>query len=214
MPFIAVTPEDTDYEIDVPVLGKFPMDWDVFMVTEDSLEVKLFDAVLDCLDQRWGVDDAHIHSMGFSLGGITTDMLANMRGEELASVATYSGGYWSTPGNVDPLLEAFIQWPPYTVQNEYAQLFLHGGPADSFPLGITSLQFDEFAAADATLLNALGHDIIMCDHGQGHTAPGPGMGGDKLIQFFADHPLGTTDSPYADGLPGDFADYCAFQGKT
>lgn len=215
MPFIAITPEDTDFILDVPLPGLPPMDWEVFAVDPTSnRELALFDAVLACVDERWGVDPEHVHSMGFSLGGILTDMLVSSRSDVIASVATYSGGYWNNPANVDAFLGTAVMWPEYAVEQGYAQLLLHGGPTDLFDLGVLQLHFDQYAEADATFLGEHGHDTIVCAHGQGHSAPVPGMGADRLIEFFADHPYGTTDSPYAAGLPGSFADYCEFRGKA
>lgn len=210
MPFIGVTPEDTDFMLD---LIPQSLDWEVFAVEEMNREVALYDEVIDCLDQRYGVDFDHVHSMGFSLGSILTDMLATMRGEELASVATYSGGYWNNSENVAGLLGSVVSWPEHSVTNTYPQLFLHGGETDTFGVAVLTLQFNQFAESDVAFLNARGHDAVICDHGGGHTAPPADMGPQRLIEFFADHPLGTTDSPYASGLPGNYADYCTFSGK-
>ena len=86
-PFIAVTVEDTDY-----LMFNFPLDWAVFEVDENNKEARLFDEVLACIDARWGVDEDHVHATGFSIGSICVDMLCTLRGEQIASVATYSGG--------------------------------------------------------------------------------------------------------------------------
>jgi predicted esterase len=214
MPFIGVTPEDTNFTLSVPLAGDFPVDWEVFQVNEGNREVALFDTLLECLDERFGVDPERVHSMGFSLGSIVTDMLATLRGEQLASVATYSGIYWNNPANVGTLLGMVVSWPAYAVENRYAQLFLHGGTADLYDMSVIQLHFDQAAVNDSTMLRGLGHDTILCDHGLGHTVPS-GMYADKIVEFFADHPLGTEVSPYNDdGLPGDFADYCAFLPQT
>ena len=214
MPFIGVTPEDSGYVLSVPLAGDFPVDWEVFQIVDGNREVALFDAVLACLDERYGVDHDRVHSMGFSLGSIVTDLLATVRGEQLASVATYSGIYWSNPVNVGALLGMIVSWPGYAVENRYTQLFLHGGTTDLYDMSVVQLHFDQAAGNDSTMLRGLGHDTIVCDHGAGHTVPS-GMYADKLIGFFADHPLGTEVSPYNDdGLPGDFADYCEFLPKT
>jgi dienelactone hydrolase len=215
MPFIAVTPEDTDYMLDVPIPGLPPMDWEVFAVDPtNNRELALFDAVLACIDERWGVDPEHVHSMGFSLGGILTDMLASNRSDVIAAVATYSGGYWNNPANVDAFLANAVMWPEYMVDEGYPQLLLHGGPTDLVDMVLVQLHFDAYAEADSTFLGERGHDTIVCNHGLGHTAPPPEMQADRLIEFFADHPYGTVDSPYVDGLPDDFADYCEFRSKA
>lgn len=215
MPFIAVTPEDTNFMLDIAIPGLPSMDWEVFAVDPAiNREIALFDAVLACLDERYGVDPEHVHSMGFSLGGIVTDMLASHRSDVLASVATYSGGYWNNPQNVTPLLGTAVMWPEYTADQGYTQLFLHGDTTDLFDLSLIQLQFDEYAEADSTFLRERGHDTIVCNHGGGHTVPTSTMGADRLIEFFAEHPYGTVDSPYAAGLPGSFPEYCEFRAKT
>jgi hypothetical protein len=209
MPFIGVTPEDMGYTL--PMVG-MELDWDILNVDANNKELAFFDAVLDCVDQKYGVDENHIHTMGFSLGSITSDMLGTMRGEILASIATYSGMYWNNPANVPGMLNSAINWPAYTVENDYAQLFFHGGLEDYYSLVVASLKFNEAAVSDSALLGTLGHDTIICDHGLGHTAPAPGMGPSQIIKFFADHPMGTVVSPYNDaGLPTGFSDSCVFQ---
>ncbi|MFH1437964.1 MAG: hypothetical protein ABIJ56_19810 [Pseudomonadota bacterium] len=209
MPFIGVTPEDTDFLL----AGTMIVDWDVFAVTENNKEARLFDEVLACIEERFGVDEDHVHSVGFSLGGIVTDMLATTRGEQLASLVTYSGGYWSNPVNVTGMMSMVINWPEHSVDNTYAQIFLHGGTTDLYDMSLVQLHFDQYAINDTAFLNDKGHDAVICNHGLGHTAP-PDFLYNKVIKFFADHPLGTADSPYADALPGDYPDYCEFSGKN
>jgi len=208
-PFILVTPEDTDY-----LMFNFPLDWAVFEVDENNKEARLFDEVLACVEGRWGVDENAIHLTGFSIGSICCDMLGTIRGEQIASIATYSGGYWNNPANEDPLISWAITWPEYETQNQYVQLFVHGGENDYYDLMVTGLPFYEYAANDSEWLRGLGHDTILCGHTAGHTVPFS-FRGDKLVRFFADHPLGTTTSPYASaGLPDELPDICEFLGAT
>jgi len=206
MPFIGVTPEDTDH-----VLMAVPLDWDVFKVDENNKEARLFDEVLECLDQKWGVDFDHVHTMGFSLGSVVSDMLGTIRGEMIASIATYSGGYWCNEENLLPLMGTVIKWPGYNTENAYAQLFFHGGETDTFGIMNIGLKFNEYAVNDSAFLNERGHDTIICNHDLGHTVPAD-MSTDKVLEFFAAHPLGTEVSPWrSSGLPGDYAGYCSFR---
>lgn len=211
--FILVTPEDSSFSL----YGQ-SVDWEVFVVNADTnREVRLFDEVLTCLRSKYAVDDDRIHSVGFSLGSIVTDMLGTVRGDQLASLVTYSGAYFSNPDNVATLgmLSGSVSWPAPTHSNGYAQLFLHGGVNDTYSLQVVVIHFDVFAANDAQYLNGLGHDVVICDHGQGHTAPVPGMTAVQALEFLKDHPRGVVSSPYATGgLPTDFASYCDFQPKT
>lgn len=212
-PFIGVTPEDTDYPLTVPLLGTQVFDWDVFNVSDGSIEADLFDGVVACLDERYGVDRDRIHSMGFSLGSILSDMLGTIRGEQIASIATYSGGYWSNPQNVSGLLSEVVSWPLHLTDNKYPQLFIHGGPTDTFGVaGVVQLEFSIYAVQDVDFLNTKGHDAILCEHAGGHTVPSS-MNAGTLIEFFRDHPRGTVDSPYANGLPASYSTGCSFFAK-
>jgi len=206
-PFILVTPEDTD----VTVLNVVNIDWQVHQVdAETNIEAQLFDSLLECLDERFGVDQDHVHSVGFSMGGFCTDMLGVIRGERVASLATYSGGYGSNPANEElmGLLSMVVDWPDPAHDNPYAQLMLYGGEADVYDAGLFVLNIGTASVNDTAYLNGMGHDVVLCNHGLGHTVP-MDMAGERLIEFFADHPRGVTDTPYAvDGLPSDFADYC------
>ncbi len=212
MSFILVTPEDTNHPITIPLAGTAPFDWDTFMVADDGVgnkEVALFDAVLECLDQRWGVDANHVHSAGFSLGAVTTDMLSTVRGEQLASVATWSGGYWSNPANVGVPLNSVAMWPEYDVQNPYPQLLIHGGPTDEFVViqNLYSMSFYGFALADTDFLGMRGHPLVVCDHGSGHTAPAS-VSPATVLSFFADHPLGVGTSPWVAAPPNSGLEDC------
>ena len=212
--FIAVTPEDTDHEVTIPLAGSAPFDWDTFMVEEDGAgnkEVALFDTVLACLDTRWGVDPNHVHSAGFSLGAVTTDMLSTVRGEQLASVATWSGGYWNNPENLGLALNTVASWPALDVQNPYAQLLIHGGPTDEFVVvqNVYTMSFYEFALADTGFLGSHGHPLVICDHGAGHSAPAS-VSPATVLSFFADHPLGVGASPWIDAPPASGLEDCSF----
>ncbi len=208
MPYIGVTPEDTNIQ---PPYG---MDWDNLLVNEPNQELRLYDEVLECIDQKWGVDRDHIHTMGFSAGAFMSDLLGTARGEEIASVVAFSGGYINNGENTDDVpafLSGFFGWPDYNVEHRYAQFIAHGDTTDIYgPIMGYSLKFSEFAVSDTQFLNDRGHDIILCNHGGGHDIPAS-MQNFAPIRFFADHPWEVEDSLYAtEGLPSEFPDFCEF----
>lgn len=212
MPFILVTPEDTDHPLTIPLAGRAPFDWDTFAVADQgvgNLEVELFDAVLACIDERWGVDAEHVHTAGFSLGGVTSDMLATTRGEQIAAVATWSGGYWNNPDNVGLALGSVVSWPEFAVANPYPQLIVHGGPTDEMDIvpNLYTMSFYEFALSDHAFLRDAGHGVVICAHAGGHTAPG-NVSPATVIEFFAAHPLGVGSSPWLSEPPQ--LDGCTF----
>jgi len=197
MPFIAITPEDSG----------MMFDWDIFdAANPDNREVRLFDDLLAELDKCWGVDYDHVHSTGFSFGCGISNMLGVTRGDVLASIGCYSGVYGSNPEN--SMMYAMSNWPELTTANKYAELRIHGGAADWMVL-----PFGQYAENDRTYLNADGHDVVICNHGSMHNMGPTKMHPSTIIEFFADHPMGTHDSPYAAGLPGDYPGFCEFSPK-
>ncbi len=209
-PFIAVTPEDTDVQLKTP-MGELTVDWDVFDADEGSKEVELFDAVLACVDERWGVDEDRIHSVGVSLGGVVTDYLGVVRGDQLASVASFSGGYWSNPAHDDPILSLLVSWPEEDPKPGYAQLLAHGGDDDQVRIyDSITVDFQDWAEKDADFLRSKGHEVVRCDHGQGHDVP-EALRGPGILRFLFDHPR-YASSPWSDGLPSRMPGYCSVSG--
>jgi predicted esterase len=198
--FILVTPEDTGL---MPVAG---MDWDILTVAETNREARLFDEIIKCLNQKWGIDYSHIHSIGFSAGAIATDMLGVLRGDMLASSVSYSGAYFSNDKNAN----AFTSWVSFQGTNPYTQIILHGGQSDSYNAIVTVLQFNEMAESDASYLNSLGHDVIICNHSGGHSIPkGWYPQNIGIIDFFKSHPKGIAGSPWVhESLPSFLPDTC------
>ena len=215
MPFIGVTPDSNGYTFMTQ-----DMTWDVFSVGEGATgnaDVALFDQLIECFEARYGIDEDHIHSMGFSLGGIMSDLLGTVRGDVLASIGTYSGGYFSNAANdaVLGVAASMINWPNPTHENMYGQLLCHGGTNDNFNLSVVTIQFDQLGNNDVAYLNTLGHDVIHCvnpsatQHGDLGGLPQPG----GFVEFFAAHGLGVEASPWASGLPSSGFSLCTYEAK-
>lgn len=201
--FIGVTPEDLNLQIPSGV------DWDNLNVQDGATnqEARLFDEVLRCIEGQWGVDENRVHTMGFSAGGIMSDLLGVIRGDRIASILTFSGGYFSTPENAQAL-SGFARWPAPVSTNRYAQLIAYGGTTDTFNAFILTVDFPKMGRADTAVLNAAGHDLVVCEHGGGHTVPGE-LQGAPIVRFFKAHPKGAP-SPWRGGLPGEagLPSYC------
>lgn len=198
-PFIGVTIEDSG----------MMLDWDIFDAMDpNNREARLFDELLAELDKCYGVDPDHVHTMGFSLGSAICCMLGQLRSDVIASVAGCSGGYASNPDNAIPYFAT--NWPEIGSENKYVELRLHGGILDNM-----ILPFGLYGENDRVWLNENGHDYIDCVHNSLHNMGFLFMDPANFIEFFADHPLGTYESPYAtQGLPGDFPDICTFSPKV
>lgn len=213
MPFILVTPEDNNIALPSGV------DWDILNLGNGSIEVELFDAILACIEERWGVDEDHIHLAGFSAGSITSDSIGAMRGDQIASIFTYSGAYFSdakAKADLGSMAAGFITWPEMTTTNKYVQAMMHGAEGDA---NCTSpslcdkwggsgffINFNHMARFNANYLTGMGHTVIICDHNGGHT--NLGLSSAQMLEFFRDHPRGTTVSPYATNWPENYPEYC------
>jgi len=136
-----------------------------------------------------GVDLRRIHSIGMSAGGLQTTQMSFRRSGYLASVVTFSGGLLGAA----PLQEQ---------QNKFAAMIVHGGDSDVVGIG-----FKPISEAYRDALQTNGHFAFICDHGGGHSIPQDIQPSVSL--FFADHPFGTSPSPYASALPGSFPVYCS-----
>jgi len=150
----------------------------------------LADEIIACAVDQVGIDPHRIHSVGFSAGGIHTVTMSVRRAAYLASVVSYSGGEFG------PTLA-----PDTDPDNLFAAMSVHGGPDDVYE-GVVS--FQEPSEHYADLLQMSGRFALLCDHGQGHSVPVSIQA--SVVQFFADHPWGTTPSPYLGGLPIAFPD--------
>ena len=208
MPFILVTPVSTML---TPLTDPPGLDWDQLRVAGPNREARLFDAVLRCVDMRWGVDRDRVYTAGFSAGAILSDLLGVLRGDQLAAVASFSGGYFSNPANPMTLgiARSFIAWPPLPAAHRYPQLLAYGGARDMVSLGVATARFDVFAANDIPYLRAAGHDVVECNHEMAHTVPTAMRA--QVIPFFAAHPRGRTPSAWGAALPAGMPSYCAFR---
>jgi hypothetical protein len=152
------------------------------------------DEILACALEQNLVDITHIHSAGYSAGGLQTGAMIFAKGY-LASVLCYSGGVLF-PGQLpDP-------------SNVPSMIGAHGpSGTDSFIMNLGQSTIDL-----ETTMKGLGAFVIDCqdsgDHVAGfmtqRTAVGP-----AAWQFFKDHPF-KNSKPYAKGLPAssNFPEYC------
>lgn len=170
-----------------PAAGDFPW-WLVLGSREDDLIVA--DEVLACAIEQLGVDVRRIHTAGMSAGGLQTSQMSIRRSGYIASAAPYSGGIITPPPDQEP-------------GNPLAAMIFHGGQDD-----VVVLKFQQTSELYQAAIAARGGFGFICDHGMGHSIP-QGAAQASVWQFFHDHPYGTRPSPYVDGLPKGFPEYCA-----
>jgi hypothetical protein len=154
------------------------------------------DQAVACAIQNNHMDPTHIHTAGYSAGGLQTVWMWYARSGYLASVISYSGG--STGLNTAPMQDA---------SNLPSAIVAHGA------MGSDDLILD-FAQTSATWETAIkqgGGFSIDCNDGGSHldffTKRAPGLQ-PVAFKFFQDHGFGIKPDPYAKGLPSGFPSYC------
>ena len=154
------------------------------------------DQAIACAIQNNHMDPTHIHTAGYSAGGLQTVWMWYARSGYLASVISYSGG--SAGINAAPMQDA---------SNLPSAIVAHGA------MGSDDLVLD-FAQASATWemqIKQAGGFSIDCNDGGSHldffTKRAPGLE-PVAFKFFQDHGFGVKPDPYAKGLPSGFPSYC------
>jgi predicted esterase len=170
----------------VPSSTRLPVEWEQFTL-RDNLDLAWFDDSLNCLHHHHGADLNRVYISGMSAGGLYASYLGLMRSTVVAASAPMSGGLIINYPPTERALPVMVNW---------------GGPSD---LAVEQ-NFDVFARNLIEDLVDGGHFTIACDHDGGHRWDREANR--AMWQFFTDHPLDVSGTPYASGLPDVFPDYC------
>lgn len=200
--FIAVVPENL-------MNGgnkAYTFDWPFVEVMSAQKELRLFEDLLACVGQQFGVDPRRVHVFGASAGGLwTTSLSTTPTVDRVASVLVVSGGLgevlgvWSIPWVAQP--------------NKFPAFIIWGGPADWL-----AVDFHRASQRYRDALRADGHSVVACTHTEGHKIPPfpPPTDGGTLFagfwDFFRDHPYGLPPgtSPWQSaGVPATLPSYCS-----
>jgi poly(3-hydroxybutyrate) depolymerase len=153
------------------------------------------DQTVACAIKQYKIDTRHIHTAGYSAGGLQTVYMWYARSGYLASVISYSGG------------DGYINKAPMQdASNPSAAIAAHGA------MGSDDLGLD-FAQASVTWegeIKTAGGFSIDCNDGGSHldffTKRAPGLE-PVAWKFFNDHPYKVKPEPYT-SLPSGFPSYC------
>jgi hypothetical protein len=156
---------------------------------EGNIDLILFDDVLTCLYEHYGVDLDRVYAYGMSAGGLMTSYLTIHRADQLAATAPLSGGSdqfsYETPAAQIPVL---LTW---------------GGPSDTY----YTYSFDDASRYFSQALQDDGHFVIECIHDEGHNIPAESE--DYLWPFLSAHTRDLQVEPFDEDLPDYFPEWCA-----
>lgn len=169
-----------------PAAGQLP--WFLSLGGTNEADLRVMDEVLACAIEQVGVDQRHIHSVGFSAGAMNTTQVGWRRSGYIASVVTFSGAQIGDSPDQDPT-------------NLFPVMAFHGGASD-----VVIIKFQENTEKYVQGMKDAGHFGFICDHGKGHTVPSTGRV--PAWQFLKDHPFGVQPEPYEKALPPGFPAYC------
>lgn len=148
----------------------------------------LADEILACAQEQVGIDTRRIHTLGLSAGALQSTQMSYRRSNYIASSVLYSGG--------------LIVDAPKSKEsrNRFSSMIFHGGPSD-----IVVVKFKETSERFLKDMVEKKRFAFICDHQSGHIIPRTQL--DNVWKFFTDHPF-AAPSPYKEGLPAEFPDYC------
>ena len=163
--------------------------FDAVSPAQNNVDVALFDDLLTCASDQLAVDPDRIHVTGMSNGGLMTGAIIASRSAQLASAAPLSGGISLDFADDHEAIPVLVTWGG---EDDY-------GSGTDFHVLATEM-IDALASRD--------HFLATCDHGLGHELESEFW--PWVLQFLDDHPEGAENpSPYAQGLPKVFPDYCS-----
>jgi predicted esterase len=202
MPLMIVAPYDTKM---LPPLG---LDWDI---VSGAVDFPFFEAMLQCIEQRFSIDTTRIYSFGFSAGAVFTDLLSAKYPHLFAATISESGVWFNDPPEEQLVLGGFPlmqwKWPPFVPSDRGNVLLTHGGPNDQIT-GIISL---EQASQDALpFLYDNRRTVMECAHTFGHTLD-PDLTQSMYYEYMWDHVLG---GPPLSGMIPDFPTPASPVGAT
>ncbi|MCB9765415.1 MAG: hypothetical protein H6739_36915 [Alphaproteobacteria bacterium] len=195
---VADLAEQNDLILVVPDSCCGAFEWPFTPNEDPTPDLTFFDDALSCLSEQHSVDLSRVYATGMSAGGLWTSFLTMHRAEALAATAPLSGGtegamLWTEPARPLPVL---LTW---------------GGENDTFGSGGTQLSFHDANLAFSADLTESGSWVGHCVHDLGHDIHPDSI--DYLATFFGDHVWGQP-SPYADGFPSSFPDWCGLPGEV
>lgn len=157
----------------------------------ETSDLEYADHIVACAVAEHNIDPRQIFVTGCSAGGLMAGAMVTKRANYVAAAFPNSGGLVSSRG-------ATLGSADHTP----AVLNMHGGSGDN-----VVINFGDTSDTLAALIVDADGFAVNCDHGSGHCGA-PDDLQESAWDFVNAHPYGTTPSPYTQGIPGDYPQYC------
>jgi hypothetical protein len=149
------------------------------------------DEIVACAVQQAKIDVTHIHTLGWSAGGLHTTHVAQARSNYIASFISYSGGLFPLPST------------DQNPANKVAGILTYGDPGSD----VVILDFNAQSQSWYKMFQPKGWYSMMCHHPGGHEVD-PQIA-PLSLRFFKDHPFEVNPEPYASAIPSGYPSYCS-----
>jgi predicted esterase len=189
MPLMIVTPWD------LKIIPPWGLDWEI---VSGSVDVRFFDAMMECMRRQFTVDESRIYSFGFSAGAVFSNLLASIYPNRFAATISESGAWFNDPAQWADVLVPIIQWqwPDLNPADGGNVLLTHGGPNDF----ATVISLESAAQKALPFLFRNHRTVTECAHTFGHTLD-PDLTQRMYYDYMWAHQLG---GPPLAGLPAGF----------
>jgi polyhydroxybutyrate depolymerase len=189
MPLMIVTPWD------LKIIPPWGLDWEI---VSGSVDVRFFDAMMECMRRQFSIDESRIYSFGFSAGAVFSNLLSAIYPNRFAATISESGAWFNDQAQWADVLIPIIQWqwPAFDAADGGNVLLTHGGPNDF----ATVISLESAAQKAIPFLFNHGRTVTECAHTFGHTLD-PDLTQSMYYEWMWAHQLG--GSPLG-GLPPSF----------
>ena len=161
---------------------------DGYWFVEDDV---VADEIVACAVQQANIDITHIHTLGWSAGGLHTTHVAQARSNYIASFISYSGGLFVLPST------------DQNPANHVAGILTYGDPGAD----VVILDFNAQSQSWYKQFQPMGWYSMMCHHPGGHEVD-PQIA-PLSLRFFKDHPFEVKPEPYASMIPSGYPSFCS-----
>jgi predicted esterase len=189
MPLMIVTPWD------LKIIPPWGLDWEI---VSGSVDVRFFDAMMECMRRQFSIDESRIYSFGFSAGAVFSNLLSAIYPNRFAATISESGAWFNDQAQWADVLIPIVQWqwPAFDAADGGNVLLTHGGPNDF----ATVISLESAAQKAVPFLFNHGRAVTECAHTFGHTLD-PDLTQSMYYEWMWAHQLG--GSPLG-GLPPGF----------
>lgn len=189
MPLMIVTPWDQK------LIPPFGLDWDI---VTGAADFPYFEAMVQCINSQFQIDQKRIYSFGFSAGAVFTNLLDAKYPHLFAATISESGAWFNDQTQWSDVSIPIMQWkwPALNPADGGNTLITHGGENDF----ATVISLENTSRKALPFLRAGGRTVVDCSHTFGHTLA-PDLTQGMIYQFMWERQQGAPPAGFPSSFP-------------